>query len=588
MIFFLILSLTLVAYCSAMEQQAQALIMDETTVVCELGKATLHNALLEGQLESVEKLLMSGADVHAVDSVGKTPLHCAASLGHYDIVELLISKGAPVNAIDKYKRTPLHFAVLNDHEKVARVLIEQGALVRVFDLDGWSPLHLAGWNKNLILERLLVFQGANKGRKSEIGRYASILRTEAEKAGFKELLQRCIDKDVNEDGDTFLTVAAPKVGNNLKIEYRYDESTFDMQGNTLLHMAVANGHKLVVKVLLGLKTKPSPLNAFGATLLDMAVGADLVSPGSKEILLHMANTPTFGEIIKLLIDNGADLNDLRCQNKASPLHRAIQNDQKNAVVILVSNGADIRARDSDNNTPLHMAAMRSDRDVIALLISKGADLGALNEKALTPLHYAMKNEDSEVRKLVISNALLLPMLNWDAYKRSETALRQRAISFINTAISYSRSWLWGHKPLVLEGDNPSLRIRTICVCLKRLGLTRDIRYLIVSKYPEVLFFAMLPMIKERIVGNSLEDYARKIPANMRSFLWENLYKSTIKQLKMIIADVRDNERSDPASIDLLDFNGFAAVIFETIGRRLGYWQEIAIREQLNEKLVFDK
>ncbi len=58
-------------------------------------------------------------------------------------------------------------------------------------------------------------------------------------------------------------------------------------------------------------------------------------------------------------------------------------------------GADVKARDNDNNTPLHEAAWFNKPHVIELLIMAGADMNAKDKKGNTPLAKAKLNKSKE-------------------------------------------------------------------------------------------------------------------------------------------------------------------------------------------------
>lgn len=58
--------------------------------------------------------------------------------------------------------------------------------------------------------------------------------------------------------------------------------------------------------------------------------------------------------------------------------------------ILLKNGANVNAVDSDKNTPLHLAAQRSEsEDLVRLLIKSGADVNLKNEYGKTALDVAI-------------------------------------------------------------------------------------------------------------------------------------------------------------------------------------------------------
>lgn len=59
----------------------------------------------EGDVEGIEELLESGADVNFSDIDGRTALHVAACQGFAGVVELLIRKGAKVDPKDRWGST---------------------------------------------------------------------------------------------------------------------------------------------------------------------------------------------------------------------------------------------------------------------------------------------------------------------------------------------------------------------------------------------------------------------------------------------------------------------------------------------------
>lgn len=73
----------------------------------------------------MERLLASGADVHAKDKGGLVPLHNACSYGHREVALLLVRHGANVNVTDLWKFSPLHEAAAKVSEIVANRRIAQ-------------------------------------------------------------------------------------------------------------------------------------------------------------------------------------------------------------------------------------------------------------------------------------------------------------------------------------------------------------------------------------------------------------------------------------------------------------------------------
>lgn len=91
-------------------------------------------------------------------------------------------------------------------------------------------------------------------------------------------------------------------------------------------------------------------------------------------------------LLRALIEHGVDVNAQH--DGISPLLAATRDSwhgRPEAVMTLLTNGADPRQTDHDGNTPLHHAARSSDPGVAALLRDAGADLDALNHDGQSPL-----------------------------------------------------------------------------------------------------------------------------------------------------------------------------------------------------------
>lgn len=68
-------------------------------------RVRLMYATNEGDLDGIQELLNSGADVNYQDIDGRTPLHVAACQGRCEVVGMLLDRGADVNAKDIWGST---------------------------------------------------------------------------------------------------------------------------------------------------------------------------------------------------------------------------------------------------------------------------------------------------------------------------------------------------------------------------------------------------------------------------------------------------------------------------------------------------
>lgn len=94
-------------------------------------------------------------------------------------------------------------------------------------------------------------------------------------------------------------------------------------------------------------------------------------------------------LLRALIGRGADVNG--DGNGLAPLLIAVRDgrrNQANAVMTLLSNGADVAATDPEGNAALHFAALGDNADVAAMLLDAGGDIDAANHAGYTALALA--------------------------------------------------------------------------------------------------------------------------------------------------------------------------------------------------------
>jgi hypothetical protein len=134
--------------------------------------------------------------------------------------------------------------------------------------------------------------------------------------------------------------------------------------------------------------------------------------GGREMTpLHVAASAGHTDILSLLIEHGADLNDRGIVGR-TPLHSASLNARLEAGTFLLNRGADINVQEDYNNTALPYTAARGHAELAQMLLERGAVIDARGERGWTPLHWAAQNGHTEVVRLLLERGA-------DAHVRDE-------------------------------------------------------------------------------------------------------------------------------------------------------------------------
>jgi len=143
-----------------------------------------------------------------------------------------------------------------------------------------------------------------------------------------------------------------------------------------------------------------------STLVSIVAAVVLVGCGGPSVDIWTAAAQGNIESVKRHLGTGVDVN---AKNKAgmTPLHYASMMGHKEVARLLITNGADVKAKSQFQNfgeTPLHHAASGGHGEIVELLITKGADLNAIIQsgsfKGMTPLDRAKRQKQPELADLL--------------------------------------------------------------------------------------------------------------------------------------------------------------------------------------------
>lgn len=333
--------------------------------VAEAIEARAWDVLLE--------LLAAGAKIPAQIAGADGPLHYAAMFGTVDAVKSLVEHGARVDARGSYGRTPLMYAAA-DAKSVEMVdfLLKSGADVNAVNEGGDNALFDAVTRDNPSVAVAARLIDAGLDLEYEHKSYKTILCWAAN-CGRKEIVE-------------LLLVRGAKV--NAAID----------RNESPIAQAMMGKHHDIVKLLLKAGADPESKNYGGWTLLEYATeqkDEDLVRDiiqrtaakgtaqsdserSAKAEALAKAAERGDVSMLKLLVEQGADINGINRWGSETALMKAAYYGHADAARWLIDRGADIEARDSRGNTALNHAAWMGKEEVISLLLAHGADTNAVN------------------------------------------------------------------------------------------------------------------------------------------------------------------------------------------------------------------
>ena len=155
---------------------------------------------------------------------------------------------------------------------------------------------------------------------------------------------------------------------------------------------------------------------------------------SDSTLLHHAAGFGNTETIKLLLDNGAEVN---AQNRLEgrPLHWAVRSDEKTG--LLLEHGAHINGKTQDGSTPLYLASRRRDsHSVLRLLLEEGADPNLATLNGRTPLMAAAGDGDVVAMKLLLAKGAAATALSGSGAGTLMAAARSRNLEAVRLLLEH--------------------------------------------------------------------------------------------------------------------------------------------------------
>ena len=321
-------------------------------------------AARRGNTEGAKMLLAHGADVNAREAArGQTALMWAASENHVDTMQLLIEAGADIQARSQtVRRHVLMCCQVYEGDKGSEADVDEG---------GFTPIIFAAQQGNIDSARLLLKAGANVNDATPLGTSPLVVAIHGDHPALAAfLLDNGADPNDGRAGYTALHLATVR-------------GDLGLAGGLLAHGANVNARQ----------TKGSQTNRVRSNhaMNKSMVGATPFLLATRVAELDMMRLlAKSGANVKATLDDGTTPIMAATAPTSIQALRLAEDRIVEAIALAIELGAAANGANRDGDTALHIAATRRLDGVVRLLAEHGADLNARNHNQETPLALAIK------------------------------------------------------------------------------------------------------------------------------------------------------------------------------------------------------
>lgn len=397
---------------------------------------SLLQILASNKLEDAAVFLAEYANLNHVNSKGLTALHIASEKNLSKLVKKLLEKGASPNLQSSVAElmSPLHFAVEADSLEVVKAFADfkesntetEQPDFNAKNLSGDSPLSLALTLSRNDLVPVLIRGGADVNARNGQDMtllHQAILNQDSETAIFL----------LNQGADMNALTGAQESPLQLAIHCHLPKVVDALCSRGVALSAPDNKGDPPLWTALDLEQEE-----IAQVLVKHGVDTDCWGPGPEgcqQTLLHRAIDENKESAAIFLIKSGCDLDTPRqpgpngeggdeARDKASPLHLCCQWGLTKVLQTLIDHGANVNAVDCDNKTPLHIAIENQHSEIITILLCHPAiDLKIRDKSGNTPFAAALTVRNHKAAQNILER---LP--------NAAEQMDQRGRNFLHTAI----------------------------------------------------------------------------------------------------------------------------------------------------------
>lgn len=371
----------------------QVLLKAGADVNAQCGKwgSALQAAAEGGRLNALELLVSCGVNLNSPSNKAGCVLACIPKSGT-ECLKFLLDSGVDINMQDETLGTALHVATVKEYRENFHLLLERGADVNALGGMFGTPLQAActKWD---------MFSGENP---PDVPQYVKRLLESGADPSIRgghcstPLHASCMewDEDIDEPSDILRYVkrllesgADPNIrggryGTALQAACSHLDERYGHGAMKIIQLLIENGADVTIQG-----------GEYGTALHAAAASAN----------------PETIDLMKLLLDNGAKVDQPGCSDWGTVLHVACNGGNEETVRWLLDRGADVNAECGRFGTPLQAAVALSRRVgartmeemllIVDLLINKGAQVNQTGGEYGTALQTACSNPDFDVDML---------------------------------------------------------------------------------------------------------------------------------------------------------------------------------------------